>query len=51
MKEDCGCDDVGALTFADERDDYDELDLVLDDPEVGAVLVTGFVVYMTWLFV
>ena len=40
MKEDCGCDEVGALTFADERDDYDELDLVLDDPEVGAVLMS-----------
>ena len=37
--DDCGCD-VGALSYADRSDDYEELDLVLDeDPEVGAVLV------------
>ena len=42
MKDDhrCGCDDVGALAYADDFDEMEEYDLVLDDPDFGEVLAS-----------
>ena len=36
----CGCDDVGALAYADDFDEMHEYDLVLDDPDFGPVLAS-----------
>lgn len=41
MSDDCDCNDVGALAYAEDGEDFEELDLVLDEPALGEMAAGG----------